>query len=123
MNEIDKRIEKIEKGTPVYDCQGIIVCYTENDADKAWLIDQLKKCREEKAAIHYEWSKLQAMNDTLSVLSDADQKQIEQRTKETCFKAGWAWIQDDFGEQFGYDPTDDTDKEDFKQVIEKAKVE
>ena len=52
-----------------------------------------------------------------------DSEDIEQRTRRACFKAGWAWIRDDFGEQFGYDPTDDTDKEDFKQVIEKAKIE
>ena len=52
MNKIDKRIEKIEKGTPVYDCQGIIVCYIENDADKAWLIDSYKKCREKNTELN-----------------------------------------------------------------------
>jgi len=55
-------------------------------------------------------------------IQDATQHE-KQRTKEACFKAGWAWIQDDFGEQFGYDPTDDTDKEDFKQAIDEAKIE
>ena len=109
MNEIDKRIEKIEKGTPVYDCQGIIVCYTENDTDKAWLIDSYKKCREDY--------------NILSSLYEHLRVNTEQRTKEACFKAGWAWIQDDFGEQFGYEPTDDTDKEDFKQAIDEAKIE
>jgi len=159
MNEIDKRIEKIEKGTPVYDCQGIIVCYTENDADKAWLIDQLKECREqledergprrnealdeeagnlikdcyadlEKAMVNFRCN----MNRALDLEYAAGQAQmekeiiddsedIEQRTRRACFKAGWAWIRDDFGEQFGYDPTDDTDKEDFKQALYEAKIE
>ena len=118
MNKIDKRIEKIEKGTPVYDCQGIIVCYIENDADKAWLINLVKEYREENRGL-----RIPLMKGFLPLAADEFRKEIEQRTRRACFKAGWAWIQNDFGEQFGYDPTDDTDKEDFKQVIEKARGE
>ena len=74
----------------------------------AWLFDQLKECREDN----------QALKRVLKA-----REIIEQRTKDACFEAGWAWIQDGFGEQFGYDPTDDADKEDFKQAIDEAKVE
>ena len=83
------------------------------------LIDQLKKCREENVLLQSKF----LIEEKAHVQSVNEYWKLEQRTKDACFEAGWAWIQDDFGEQFGYDPTDDTDKEDFKQVIEKAKVE
>jgi len=82
------------------------------------LIDQLKECREENRGL-----RIPLMKGFLPLAADEFRKEIEQRTRRACFKAGWAWIQNDFGEQFGYDPTDDTDKEDFKQVIEKARGE
>jgi len=102
------------------------------------LINQLKECREKnkKAKADMENTDLQYFQekqlitddlekwkkDVLQAADDYD-KQIEQRTKDACFGAGWEWIQDDFGEQFGYDPTDDTDKGDFKQAIDEAKIE
>ena len=123
MNEIDKKIEVAEKKSN--ELWHIIAHYDldEDDAIDVMketarqaicvidrLIDQLKECREEKNKHNY-------------LFSDIDEALVIQRTKETCFKAGWAWIQNDFGEQFGYDPTDDTDKEDFKQALYEAKID
>ena len=128
MGEIDKKIEKIEKEiahkietkwdlwTPPISIEDIL-----------WLINRLKECREKSEHLFNDllscWPKAWGWDGEISTLVQQMYRHIEQRTKEACFEAGWAWIQDDFGEQFGYDPTDDTDKEDFKQVIEKAKGE
>ena len=107
MGEIDKKIEKIEKEIAhKIETKWDLWTPPISIEDVLWLIDQLKKCRSNYGDLYQRLK-----------------PEIEQRTKETCFKAGWAWIQDDFGEQFGYDPTDDTDKEDFKQVIGKARGE
>ena len=125
MNDTDKKIEKIKT-----DCIGkVLNCRYEDDKvlihiektiqDVRRLYeDQLKKCRGKRLPTFCPHCDKPLGNLMLSAIETT-----EQRTRRACFKAGWAWIQDDFGEQFGYDPTDDTDKEDFKQVIEKAKVE
>jgi len=135
----DKKIEKIEKEIAhKIETKWDLWTPPISIEDVLWLINQLKECREKnkKAKADMENTDLQYFQekqlitddlekwkkDVLQAADDYD-KQIEQRTKDACFGAGWEWIQDDFGEQFGYDPTDDTDKGDFKQAIDEAKIE
>ena len=120
MDDTDKKIEEIERDFLIRNAGDI---YEEDAFD---LIAQLKKCREEIEGPNGFKDRENNRNAELLgyKLHQPDLiRVIEQRTRRACFKAGWAWIQDDFGEQFGYDPTDDTDKEDFKQAIDEAKVE
>ena len=142
----DEKIEEIETRLKVDDdkrwyapvVRWIVNRYKASREREQNGINQLKECREEnkKAKADMENMDLQYFQekqlitddlekwkkDVLQAADDYD-KQIEQRTKDACFGAGWEWIQDDFGEQFGYDPTDDTDKGDFKQAIDEAKIE
>jgi len=74
MDEIDKKIEKMEKGQPVVDTQGHFMYYVENTTEIKWLINQLKECREENNA-------LRIVNEAL----DNFNKAIEQRTKDECY--------------------------------------
>jgi len=122
MNEIDTKINDW-----VYMLEyGESLPFVWREAAEDMLI-QLKECREKSEHLFNDllscWPKAWGWDGEISTLVQQMDRHIERRTKETCFKAGWAWIQDDFGEQFGYDPTDDTDKEDFKQAIYGARVE
>ena len=120
MGEIDKKIEKIEKEIAhKIETKWDLWTPPISIEDVLWLINQLKKCREENVLLQSKF----LIEEKAHVQSVNEYWKLEQRTKDACFEAGWAWIQDDFGEQFGYDPIDDTDKEDFKQVIEKARGE
>ena len=119
MDEIDKKIEALQRA-----CTCLFIAVDEGSAKDVQVkadavIDELRKCWEENVLLQSKF----LIEEKAHVQSVNEYWKLEQRTKDACFEAGWAWIQDDFGEQFGYDPTDDTDKEDFKQVIEKAKGE
>ena len=74
------------------------------------LIDLLKKCREEIAYL----------NDRI-LFEDRD---IEQRTKQVCFEAGWEWISET--QDFEFDKTSlvvvEYYKDSFKRAIELAEV-
>ena len=117
MDEI-KEIEALQRA-----CTCLFIAVDEGSAKDVQVkanavIDELKKCRGKRLPTFCPHCDKPLGNLMLSAIET-----IEQRTRRACFKAGWAWIQDDFGEQFGYDPTDDTDKEDFKQVVYEAKIE
>ena len=110
MDGIDKKIEALQRA-----CTCLFIAVDEGSAKDVQVkadavINQLKECREQ----------LREIKAAPTVYFEG---LIEQRTRRACFKAGWAWIQDGFGEQFGYDPTDDTDKEDFKQALYEAKID
>ena len=80
MDEIDKKIEEIEKKNRKYNIRpfGDFKNYEIIDEEKEWLIDEFKKCREENKMFR-------------SVNVEFAEKWIE-RTKDAClFNLGKTW--------------------------------
>ena len=70
-----------------------------------WIINQLKKCRSNYGDLYQRLK-----------------PEIEQRTKETCFKAGWKWIIAYF-KGLPLSETNEYRQKSFKQAIDEAKIE
>jgi len=102
MDEIDNKIDILER----YLQDAHIEDFDVWMEDVQWLIDQLKKCREENKMFR-------------SVNVEFAEKWIE-RTKDACFEAGWEAILKRGEEDDSFDA--DRVLEDFKQAIYSAEV-
>jgi len=106
MDETDKKVEKIEKEIAhKIETKWDLWTPPISIEDVLWLIDQLKKCRSNYGDLYQRLK-----------------PEIEQRTKETCFKAGWKWIIAYF-KGLPLSETNEYRQKSFKQAIDEAKIE
>jgi len=121
MDDTDKKIEKLRRALLSYKVHedGMLYVPVGEIDDAIELIDQLKKCREELEP----WLKSHSRAQMLIDLSDKWKKEIEQRTKDACFEAGWKWIysRNKYYQSYKKKMVNEI-KDEFKQAIYSAEV-